>query len=239
MNTFTLIKNNLRFNLALTLALCHCMASCVSTGTANKIKGGQMNKDLEARVLHETGLSGGVLGGVLGGVGGFGLGVLVIALDQAAGGHMSDQQKTALLMGTTVVGAGLGAKYGAQKGQQKGQRLNQAAQQKQKLSELVSGARQYNSKLEQQNDNLRSRIATAKRAKDKKQLAALKQEANSNLKDINSRLGERQKAVGKLGKIDSAASINYARTMPKLQQEKTQLESAIRDIAATESSISL
>lgn len=152
---------------------------------------------------------------------------------------MSDQQRTGLLLGTTALGAGLGAKYGAQKGQQKGQRLNQSAQQKQQLSELVSGARQYNSKLEQQNDNLRSRITTAKRAKDKKQLAALRSEASSNLKNINSRLGQREQAVGKLGKTDSAASKNYARTLPKLKQEKAELESAIRDIAATETSISL
>lgn len=152
---------------------------------------------------------------------------------------MSDQQRTGLLLGTTALGAGLGAKYGAQKGQQKGQRLNQSAQQKQQLSELVSGARQYNSKLEQQNDNLRSRITTAKRAKDKKQLAALRSEASSNLKNINSRLGQREQAVEKLGKTDSAASKNYARTLPKLKQEKAELESAIRDIAATETSISL
>ncbi len=239
MNIPTNIKQRLQFNLVLVAAVCHCMVSCVSTGTGKKIKNGQMNQDLEARVLRETGLSGGVIGGVLGGIGGFGLGVLVIALDQAAGGHMSDQQRTGLLIGTTTLGAGLGAKYGVQKGRQQGQKLTQAAQQKKSLSELVSGARQYNSKLEQQNDNLRSRIATAKRAKDKKQLAVLKGEASSNLKEVNSRLGERQHAVGKLGKTDPAASSNYARTMPKLQQEKTKLESSIRDIASTESSISL
>jgi predicted nucleic acid-binding Zn-ribbon protein len=101
---------------------------------------------------------------------------------------------------------------------------------------MVKGAREYNARMAAENQSLRKRVAIAKTSKDKKQLATLKKEAEANLADANARLKTRQKA---LEKTQPDFRSGYASTLPVLKQEKAKLESTIKNIAATESVISL
>lgn len=230
------LKHLFRLNLLLTAALCHCLVSCVSTGTGKQIKNGPMTADLELKVLKQTGLSGTIIGGVGGAVAGFGLGMLVVLADELGGRTLSDDQRGRLVTTTTIGGAVAGGMFGYNKGQQQGQQVVASAKEKNQLSNLVKGAREYNERLAAENQDLLNRIATAKSSKDKKQLAALKKEAGGHLADADARLKTRQKA---LEKTQPEFRGDYEDTLPKLKQEKAKLESTIKDIAATESVISL
>jgi hypothetical protein len=237
MNTTAIkLKHRLRLNLLLAAALCHCLVSCVSTGTGKQIKNGPMTADLESKILKQTGLSGTILGGVGGAVAGFGLGMLIVLADEAGGRTYSDEQRGRIVTATTIGGAVAGGMFGYKKGQQQGQSVVASAKEKDQLSSLVKGAREYNARLAAENQDLRIRVATAKTSKDKKQLAVLKKEAGAYLADADARLKTRQKA---LEKTQPEYRGDYEDTLPKLKEEKAKLESTIRDIAATESVISL
>jgi len=239
MHTSTQLKNNLRFNLALALTLCHCMVSCVSTGTGKQFKNGVVTPDLEAKALKETGLSGSIIGGIGGAVAGFGLGMLIVTLDGLAGPNgrqLSDQQRGQLVTTTTIGGAAAGGIFGYKKGQQKGRQLVASAKQRDQLKGLVNGARDYNARLAEKNNELKIQFAAAKAAKDKKQLAALRKNAEGNRNEAAKVLSLRQ---GAIAKTDPKYRSGYEGTVPKLAQEKAKLDSIIRDIAATESVISL
>ncbi len=236
MNAAAKLKHTLRLNLLLAAALCHCLVSCVSTGTGRQIKNGPMTVDLESKVLKQTGLSGTILGGLGGAAAGFGLGMLVVLADEAGGRTYSDEQRGRIVTATTIGGAVAGGMFGYKKGQQQGQRVVASAKEQNQLVSLVNGAREYNARLAAENQNLRNRVAGAKASKDSKQLAALKREAGANLADADARLRTRQIA---LEKVQPEHRGDYAGTLPKLQQEKAKLESTIKDIASTETIISL
>lgn len=231
-----ILKQYLRFNVVLVITICHCTSSCVTTGTGKLVQKGPMTEDLELKVLKQTGLSGTVIGGLAGGAAGFGLGLLLVTVESAAGVQRSDQERARIVAATTMAGAAAGGIFGYNKGQQKGRQVVASAKEKNQLSSMVKGAREYNARMAAENQSLRKRVAIAKTSKDKKQLATLKKEAEANLADANARLKTRQKA---LEKTQPDFRSGYASTLPVLKQEKAKLESTIKNIAATESVISL
>ncbi len=224
----TKLQNRFCLHLMLAAGLCQSLVSCVTKPVGYQAIHEPMTADLEAKVLSQTKLSGtffGVASGVLIGA----------AVGYAVGAATHTDPTRAAIEGG-IVGGLAGGVFGYQKGQEKGRKLVATAQQKDQLHQLVDGAKKCNQQLAEENAKLRRRLASAKASKDKTQLAGLKWDANQSLREVNSRLSAREKAIEKIAPNYRAG---YTRTLPDLQREKAKMESVIRDIAATESTISL
>lgn len=215
------------------LSVTHLLASCTTTHTAGLIKAGSMDMDLEKRVMWETKFSGAALGVVGGALAGALVGGVISA---ATGGMMTSTQQGQLIGGTAAAGAVAGGFFGYQKGKEKGEKIVATAKEKAQYQRLVQGAKEYNSKIASYNAGLRKQLADAKKAKDKKKLAALKKEAGHKLANVSSRVQERGDF---LEKIDPDARATYSKTLPELKKEESKLQKTVQDIGVAESPFSL
>ncbi len=195
MNTKT--RSDKRNRLILPTILCVTsllLNSCTTQSTAYDVQTQPMTVDLEKQVLKETGLSGMAIGAITGAA----AGALFAGVLTKVSGGSADQVKTAVIAGGAA-GLLAGGYKGWQKGQQKGQEMVTASMGRDKMDQLLTGARAQNQQLENYNSGLRKRIADVKKLSDpkEKKLAyeALKRQSNKKLIETNDRIAMRNKAL--------------------------------------------
>lgn len=168
--------------------------SCTTQSTAYDVQTQPMTVDLEKQVLKETGLSGMAIGAATGAVAGAVLGGVLMKLT----GGSNAEVKTAVIAGGAA-GLLAGGYKGWQKGQQKGEEIVTASMGRDKMDQLLTGARAQNQQLENYNCGLRKRIADVIKLSDpkEKKLAyeALKRQSNKKLDETNERIAMRDKAL--------------------------------------------
>lgn len=196
--------------------------SCTTTGTAQRALTEPMDSDLEAQVLKETGISGAAIGALVGGLTTGGATFLAMT---AAGHNAQDALVGAAIGG--AAGAVGGGMVGYQEGKKKGQKLVAQAMTRDQVAKYIQGARAYNKQLAQNNATLSAALQRAKANKDPKTLALVKKEGARELKELNSRIANREKALARAGWPSKSDKSQYQAELAKAKTEKARLAKLI------------
>jgi hypothetical protein len=214
--------------------------ACTTQGTAYAVQTQPMSVDLEKQVLRETGLSGVVVGAVAGAVVGALLGGLAGSL---AGGsteeERNDNVRRGLITGA-VAGGTLGGAAGYQKGQQKGQEIVAKGMGRDKLNQLLQGARAQNQHLASYNAGLREQIAKVKKIPDSKEkklaYTGLRNQSNKELKEAEQRIQLREKALENPG-WKELEKREYRAQKNDLVAKRNSLVASINQVSKLEQSV--
>jgi hypothetical protein len=212
------------------LALVLCLAfvnGCTTTATQQQVLSEPMTSDLEAKVLKETGISGALLGALAAGAA---TGALTFATMAASGASLEQAAIGAAIGG--AAGAAAGGVAGYQMGKKKGQEVVAQAMTRDQVRQLVQGAREYNVRLANNNATLRTALQRAKTTGDKKTLGSIRKEGTKELKFLDQRLANREKAL-KQGKFPSGSEkTQYQAQLTKAKSERAQLVKIVNESSA-------
>ena len=197
---------------------------CTTTATQQQVLSEPMTSDLEAKVLKETGISGALLGALAAGAA---AGALTFATMAASGASLEQAAVGAAIGG--AAGAAAGGVAGYQMGKKKGQQVVAQAMTRDQVRQLVQGAREYNVRLAQNNATLRTALQRAKTTGDKKTLGTIRKEGTKELKFLDQRLANREKAL-KQGKFPSGSGkTEYQAQLSKAKSERAQLVKIVNE----------
>ena len=186
-----------------------------------------MTSDLEAKVLKETGISGALIGALATGAA---TGALTFATLAASGASLEQAAVGAAIGG--AAGAVAGGVAGYQQGKKQGQKMVAQAMTRDQVRQLVQGAREYNARLAQNNATLRTALQRAKASGDKKTLGTIRKEGTKELKILDQRLANREKAL-KQGKFPSGSGKSeYQAQVIKAKSERAQLVKIVNESSA-------
>jgi hypothetical protein len=200
---------------------------CTTTATQQQVLSEPMTADLEAKVLKETGISGAAIGAVAGAlVGGLAM------MGAAAASGASAEEALALGVVGAVAGGTAGGIGGYQEGKKKGQQVVAQAMTRDQVRQLVQGAREYNVRLAKNNATLRTALQRAKTTGDKKTLGTIRKEGTKELKILDQRLANREKAL-KQGRFPSGSGKSeYQAQITKAKSERAQLVKIVNESSA-------
>jgi len=193
-------------------------ASCTTTGTAQRTLSEPMTSDLEAQVMKETGISGAAIGALVGGLATGGATFLAMT---AAGAKPEEALIGAAIGG--AAGAVGGGMAGYQKGKEQGKKLVAQAMTRDQVAQYIQGARAYNKHLAKTNSTLSSALQRAKSENDKKTLGLVKKEGAKELKDLNARIANREKAIAQAGWPTKSDKAQYQSELNQAKAEKAKL----------------
>jgi hypothetical protein len=193
-------------------------ASCTTTGTAQRALSEPMTSDLEAQVMKETGISGAAMGALIGGLATGGATFLAMT---AAGHNAQDALVGAAIGG--AAGAIGGGVVGYQQGKKAGQKLVAQAMTRDQVANYIQGARDYNKRLAHTNQTLRTALQRAKSTSDKKTLAQVQKEGAKELKDLNARIANREKAIAQAGWPTKSDKAQYQAQLAQAKAERAKL----------------
>lgn len=216
--------------------LSQSLVSCVMPGTAKLVKTQVIDDGLERKVLQQTGLSGAVGGFLVGAAAGILLASLQIALEEQRLGRKLTDRERAIYVAQATAMAMAGGIFGWHKGREKGAKVVATAKDRDRLAQLVKGAKNYNAHLDDYNSVLRKEATLAKVSNDKSRLRALGKEATYKIKTVNKTIADRTKSVNNLPPDFRGG---YKATLAPLIRERDELQAAIQNIAAAEKSIQL
>lgn len=222
--------------LVMALFLSQSLVSCVTPGTAKLVKTQVMDDGLERKVLKQTGLSGAVGGFLVGAGAGILLASVQIALEEQRLGRKLTDRERAVYVAQAAAMAMAGGIFGWHKGREKGAKVVATANDRDKLAQLVKGAKNYNAHIDNYNSVLRNETALAKVANDKSRLRGLSKEASYKMKTVDKTIADRTKSINNLPPNYRS---DYKATLAPLIRERDELQSAIQNIAAAEKSIQL
>jgi hypothetical protein len=177
-----------------------------------------MTSDLEAQVMKETGISGAAIGALVGGLTAGGATFLAMT---AAGHNAQDALVGAAIGG--AAGAVGGGVVGYQQGKKEGQKLVAQAMTRDQVAQYIQGARAYNKHLAKTNSTLSSALQRAKSENDKKTLGLVKKEGAKELKDLNARIANREKAIAQAGWPTKSDKAQYQSELNQAKAEKAKL----------------
>lgn len=192
--------------------------SCTTTGTAQRALTEPMSSDLEAQVMKETGISGAAMGALIGGLTTGGATFLAMT---AAGHNAQDALVGAAIGG--AAGAVGGGMVGYQQGKKAGQKLVKQAMTRDQVAQYIKGAREYNKHLAQTNQTLSAALQRAKSTKDAKTLGLVKKEGARELKDLNARIANREKAIAQAGWPSKSDKAQYQAQLAQAKTERARL----------------
>jgi hypothetical protein len=192
--------------------------ACTTTGTAQRALTEPMSADLEAQVLKETGISGAAIGALVGGLATGGATFLAMT---AAGAKAEEALIGAAIGG--AAGAIGGGMAGYQQGKKEGQKLVAQAMTRDQVAKYIEGARAYNKRLAQTNATLSAALQRAKSQNDKKTLGLVKKEGAKELKDLDARIANREKAIAQAGWPTKADKAKYQSELNQAKAEKAKL----------------
>lgn len=192
--------------------------ACTTTGTAQRALSEPMTSDLEAQVMKETGISGAAIGALVGGLTAGGATFLAMT---AAGHNAQDALVGAAIGG--AAGAVGGGVVGYQQGKKEGQKLVAQAMTRDQVAQYIQGARAYNKHLAKTNSTLSSALQRAKSENDKKTLGLVKKEGAKELKDLNARIANREKAIAQAGWPTKSDKAQYQSELNQAKAEKAKL----------------
>lgn len=198
--------------------------ACTTTGTAQRALTEPMSSDLEAQVLKETGISGAAIGALVGGLATGGATFLAMT---AAGAKAEEALIGAAIGG--AAGAVGGGMAGYQQGKKEGQKLVAQAMTRDQVAKYIEGARAYNKHLAQTNATLSSALQRAKSQNDKKTLNLVKKEGAKELKDLDSRITNREKAIAQAGWPTKSDKAKYQAELNQAKAEKAKLAKIMND----------
>ena len=196
--------------------------SCTTTGTAQRALSEPMTSDLEAQVMKETGISGAAIGALVGGLAAGGATFLAMT---AAGAKAEEALVGAAIGGT--VGAVGGGMAGYQQGKKEGQKLVAQAMTRDQVAQYIQGARAYNKHLAQTNSTLSSALQRAKSQNDKKTLGLVKKEGAKELKDLDARIANREKAINQAGWPTKSDKAQYQTELNQAKAQKAKLAAIV------------
>lgn len=208
------------------------LSACTTTGTKERVLGEPMTADLEAQVLKETGISGAVIGAVAGAV----VGGLAMMGAAAAAGASAEE---ALIMGAVgaLAGGTAGGMGGYQHGKAQGQKVVAEAMTRDQVAKYLQGAKAYNDQLAQNNARLQSAVNGARQLEKpslrKKRLALIDKAARTELKEVDKRLTQREKALDNLNFGNKSDEAVYKQRLNELKAQRTALVNTINSISAT------
>lgn len=207
---------------SLIIVLNFLFAACTTTQTQKLVLSEPMNSDLEGRVMRETGISGAVVGGLAGGAGAGGLAFLTAV---ATGSSAENAGIDAAIAGGG--GAVVGGVAGAEEGREKGEKIIAQAMSRDQIQSYIQGARAYNQRIAQDNESLKSQIQEISEepnvSERKPQYYKLKVLTESEMKTVDNRIGDRQKALNDLDWQSSDKS-QYEAELSALKAERKQLQ---------------
>ena len=202
--------------------------SCTTTGTAQRALSEPMSSDLEAQVLKETGMSGAAIGALVGGLATGGATFLAMT---ASGAKPEEALVGAAIGG--AAGAVGGGMVGYQKGKEQGQKLVAQAMTRDQVAKYLEGARAYNKHLAQTNSTLKAALQRAKSQNDKKTLGLVKKEGARELKDLDTRIASREKAIAQAGWPTKSDKLKYEAELVQAKAEKAKLVSIMNQAQET------
>ncbi len=202
--------------------------SCTTTGTAQRALSEPMTSDLEAQVMKETGISGAAMGALIGGLATGGATFLAMT---AAGAKPEEALIGAAIGG--AAGAVGGGMVGYQKGKEQGQKLVAQAMTRDQVAKYIEGARAYNKHLAQTNATLSAALQRAKSQNDKKTLGLVKKESARELKDLDSRIANREKAIAQAGWPTKADKAKYQAELAQAKAYKAKLVNIVKNADQT------
>ncbi len=196
--------------------------SCTTTGTAQRALSEPMTSDLEAQVLKETGISGAAVGALVGGLAAGGATFLAMT----AAGHKPEDALVGAAIGGTVGAVG-GGMAGYQQGKKEGQKLVAQAMTRDQVAKYLEGARAYNKHLAQTNSTLSAALQRAKSQNDKKTLGLVKKEGARELKDLDARIANREKALAQAGWPTKSDKAQYQTELAAAKAQKAKLAAIV------------
>lgn len=202
--------------------------SCTTTATAQRALSEPMSSDLEAQVLKETGMSGAAIGALVGGLATGGATFLAMT---ASGAKPEEALVGAAIGG--AAGAVGGGMVGYQKGKEQGQKLVAQAMTRDQVAKYLEGARAYNKHLEQNNSILKAALQRAKSQNDKKTLGLVKKEGARELKELDSRIASREKAINQAAWPTKSDKAQYQAELAQAKAEKAKLVNIINEAEGT------
>lgn len=197
---------------------------CTTTATQQQVLSEPMTSDLEAKVLKETGISGALLGALAAGAA---AGALTFATMAASGASLEQAAVGAAIGG--AAGAAAGGVAGYQMGKKKGQQVVAQAMTRDQVRQLVQGAREYNVRLAQNNATLRTALQRAKTTGDKKTLGTIRKEGTKELKFLDQRLANREKALQQGKFPPGSGKTEYQAQLSKAKSERAQLVKIVNE----------
>jgi hypothetical protein len=201
--------------------------ACTTTATQQQVLSEPMTSDLEAKVLKETGISGALIGALATGAA---TGALTFATLAATGASLEQAAVGAAIGG--AAGAAAGGVAGYQQGKKQGQKVVAQAMTRDQVRQLVQGAREYNVRLAKNNATMRSALQRAKTTGDKKTLGTIRKEGTKELKFLDQRLANREKAL-KQGKFPvGSGKVEYQAQLSKAKSERAQLVKIVNETNA-------
>ena len=225
-----------RIGSGFTMMVLFLIAGCTTVQTQKLVLSEPMNSDLEGRVMRETGISGAVVGGLAGGAGAGGL-AFVTAV--ATGSSAENAGIAAAIAGGS--GALVGGVVGAQEGRKKGEKIVAQALSRDQIQNYIQGAKAYNQRIAQDNESIKSQINQIAQNSDvksrKPQYYKLKVVTEGEMKTVDNRINERQKALSQLD-WDSADKGQYAAELNSLKIERKKLQSTYQQIVESTSAAS-
>lgn len=204
--------------------------ACTTTGTKERVLAEPMSADLEAQVLKETGVSGAAIGAIGGALVG---GLATMAAARAAGASAEE----ALILGAigAVAGGTAGGMGGYQEGKKRGQQVVAEAMTRDQVAKYLQGAKAYNERLAQSNALLKSEVNNARQiqkpAVRKARLAKIDKAARTELKDVDKRLAQREKAADNLNFGSKSDEAVYKKRLTELKAQRTVLVNTINSIS--------
>ncbi len=199
------------------------LAGCTTTETQRIVLTEPMSEDLEKRVLKETGLSGALIGGIGGVALGFGTGFLAATIAGA-------DPTTAVLTGagTAVAGGVAGGVGGYYTGKRQGEKIVATAMDRDNLSQLLKGARDYNARLKSVNTQLQRelRVLQSSEAGKSKTRTSLQisRLAAQEINEANKRIAQREAAINNPA-WDNSQKTQYRKELNTLVAERNTLQS--------------
>jgi len=192
--------------------------SCTTTGTAQQALSEPMSADLEAKVMKETGISGAAIGALVGGLATGGATFLAMT---AAGANPQEALIGAAIGG--AAGAVGGGMVGYDKGKKAGQKLVAEAMTRDQVAQYIKGARDYNTRLTQTNQTLSAALQRAKSTNNKKTLVQVQKEGAKELKNLNARIANREKAIAQAVWPTKADKAQYQAQLAQAKLERSKL----------------
>lgn len=205
------------------------LSACTTTGTKQRVLEEPMSADLEAQVLKETGVSGAVIGAIGGALVG---GLATMAAAKAAGASAEE----ALIMGAigAVAGGTAGGMGGYQHGKKQGEKVVAQAMTRDQVAKYLQGAKAYNEQLAQNNARLQTAVKDARQLEKpsvrKARLAQIDKAARTELKDVDKRLAQREKAVDNLNWGNKSDEATYKMRVTELKAQRTTLVNTINSL---------
>jgi hypothetical protein len=197
---------------------------CTTTATQQQVLAEPMTSDLEAKVMKETGISGALLGALATGAA---TGALTFATLAASGASLEQAAVGAAIGG--AAGAAAGGVAGYQMGKKEGQKVVAQAMTRDQVRQMVQGAREYNARLAKNNATLSSALQRAKASGDRKTLGTIRKEGTKELKILDQRLANREKAL-KEGRFPAGSDKSqYQGELAKAKSARAQLVKLVNE----------